>query len=81
MSRHYQEPITVALRHGRPVAFTWRGRTYHVAVIGTWKLQDRWWDAQRRAERWYWRVLTADYQVFELYCENGVRWVLGKVQD
>lgn len=50
-------------------------------MIGRWKLRDRWQDATRHAERWYWRVMTADYQTFALYCENGVRWVLDVIQD
>ena len=44
--------------------------------------QDRWWDPQRRADRTYWRVVTRDYQVFELYQEASTgAWVLDVVQD
>jgi hypothetical protein len=62
-------------------SFLWRGHEWQVQVIGRWKLQVRWWDAERKAVRWYWRVMTADFQVFDLYHENGVRWVLDRVQD
>jgi hypothetical protein len=81
MAHRYGHEITVTLRRGRPVAFVWRGLEYDVQVIGRWKLRDRWWDKERHAERWYWRVMMADFQVFELYHENGVRWVLDVVQD
>jgi uncharacterized protein DUF6504 len=81
MAHRHGHVFTVTLRRGQPVAFDWRGQEWHVEVIGRWKLQDRWWDAQRHAERWYWRVMTADFQTFELYSENGVRWVLDVVQD
>lgn len=60
-------------------------RPYHadratpVQLIGHSKLQDRWWDGERQAVRWNWRVMAADSQVFELYHENGVRWVLDVV--
>jgi uncharacterized protein DUF6504 len=73
MAHRYGYAITVTLRRGRPVAFVWRGLEWRVQVIGRWKLQDRWGYAQRRAERWYWRVMTADFQVFELYHENERR--------
>ncbi|HEX9413959.1 MAG TPA: hypothetical protein VF916_10695 [Ktedonobacterales bacterium] len=43
---------------------------------------DRWWDAQWHANRTYWRVVTADFQVFELYQEASTgAWVLDVVQD
>jgi hypothetical protein len=85
MSRRYKEPTTVTLGRGlyglQPVAFTWRGRTYAVEVIGSWKLQDRWWDRARHADRVYWRVMTKVLGVYELYCENGHDWRLDTVQD
>jgi hypothetical protein len=62
----------VTLRRGRPVAFIWHGHERQAQVIGRW-------NKERHAERWYWRVMTADFQVFELYRENGVRWVLDVV--
>jgi len=71
MARRYGEPIHVVAHHGRPVAFTWRGVNYSVQVIGTWRLATRWWAAETGAavDRVYFRVRTADQQVFELYCE------------
>jgi uncharacterized protein DUF6504 len=71
MARRYGEPIRVVAHQGRPVAFTWRGVNYNVQVIGTWRLATRWWAAETGAsvDRVYFRVRTADQQVFELYCE------------
>jgi uncharacterized protein DUF6504 len=80
-AHRYGHAIAVTLRRGWPVAFVWRGQEWQVEVIGRWKSQDRWWDATRHAERRYWRVMTADYQTFELPCENGTRWVLDVKQD
>jgi hypothetical protein len=81
MAHRYGHAITVTLRRGRPVAFVWRGLEYDVRVIGRWKLQDRWWDPIGHADRTYWRVITPALGVYELLCENGVRWVLDVVQD
>ena len=71
MARRYGEPISVQTRDGRPAQFRWRGRVYRVRVIGTWRLATRWWEVERGAavDRVYFRVQTADQQVFELYCE------------
>jgi hypothetical protein len=71
MTRRYGEPISVVAHHGQPVAFIWRGASYRVQVIGTWRLATRWWAAETGAEvdRVYFRVRAADQQVFELYCE------------
>ena len=39
-------------------------------------------DPQRRADRTYWRVVTRDHQVFELYQEASTSaWVLDVVHD
>jgi hypothetical protein len=85
MSRRYQEPIAVTLAPcwlgEGPVAFTWRGRQYRVEVLATWHLCDRWWDAERSADRVYWRVMTKQLGAYELYQENGARWVLDLVLD
>jgi hypothetical protein len=81
MSRRYKEPISVTLNYGKPVTFTWRGRTYRVQVLACWKLQDRWWDAERHADRTYWRVMTRQLGIYELYEENETQWVLDMVQD
>lgn len=94
MARRYGEPIAVQTREGRPVAFTWRGMTYHVRVIGTWRLATRWWEAGTggtggtgaAVDRVYFRVQTADQQVFELYqeitgSESSARWVLDVCLD
>lgn len=95
MSRRYGNPVQVTVRRagqaGRghdagtgpvPTSFTWRGRRYWVEVIGTWHLQDRWWDTQRHSDRHYFRVVTADHQVFEFYHDTASDiWVLDIVQD
>ena len=79
MARRYGEPVAVVTRSGEdgqpaPTAFTWRGVTYQVRVIGRWRLSTRWWERETGAgkgavDRVYFRVQTADQQVFELYCE------------
>ena len=72
MSRRYGEPIAVTVDgDGQPVAFTWRGQRYAVRVIGKWRLRTQWWDPQRAVARTYYRVCTADQQVFELYRDEG----------
>ena len=86
MARRYGEPIPVLAREGRPIAFTWRGATYHVRVIGTWRLATRWWERDTAVDRVYFRVQTTDQQVFELYRETaasgkGGRWVLDVCLD
>jgi hypothetical protein len=82
MVRRYRDPITVSLADGLPAAFTWRGVRYVVAVIGTWQLAARWWDAERATERTYFRVQARDLQVFEIYHDvvSGA-WVLDVCQD
>lgn len=95
MARRYSEPISVQTRDGedgQPAAFTWRGATYHVRVIGTWRLSTRWWEIGATVDRVYFRVQTADQQVFELYRERddgahgtqgtqGERWTLDVCLD
>jgi len=44
MSRRIGMPVRVETdAAGLPCAFTWRGATYRVQVIHTWRLRDRWW--------------------------------------
>jgi hypothetical protein len=50
-------------------------------VVGSWILRDRWWGCDESARREYWRVMTPALGVYELYRENGARWVLDVVQD
>jgi len=81
--------IGLPLRHvekdaqGRPVAFTYHGVTYRGKVILTWRLRDRWWEREAHSDRTYYRLMTADYQVFDLYSENTSRglWVLSHIHD
>ncbi len=84
MARRISIPIRVKTdAAGLPVRFTWRGVTYHVTVIGQWHLRDRWWDHERQSDRRYYRLLTADHQIFEIYRERTSKglWVLDVVQD
>lgn len=85
MSRRYQEPVAVTLRpDGTSRTLAWRGKTYHVSVLATWHLQDRWWDAERRANRYYVRVETADRMVFDLFADVAHKpavWMLDVVHD
>jgi hypothetical protein len=80
--RRIGAPVAVTVSNSRPVAFLWRGQRYRVSVLGSWHLMDRWWDSHLHANRTYWRVVTADFQVFELYQEASTgAWVLDVVQD
>jgi hypothetical protein len=83
MTHRYQEPIAVTVASdGQPVAFTWREQSYRVRVIGRWRLRTYWWDPKRATARTYYRVRTADHQIFELYQvgETG-GWVLDVCLD
>jgi uncharacterized protein DUF6504 len=73
MARRYRDPIAVQERGRVPYAFTWRGVMYRVRVrvIGMWRLATRWWESSQTVDRHYFRMLTADQQVFELACEHG----------
>jgi uncharacterized protein DUF6504 len=54
-----------------------------------WKLATRWWEPDDAVDRNYFRVITSDQQVFELYYEaapatyipDNTRWVLDVCQD
>ncbi len=84
MGHRYGIPIRVEIDgDGLPTTFTWRGLLYQVKVIGKWHLRDRWWDYEEHSDRWYYRVITADLQVFEIYRDSTSRglWVLDKVLD
>ncbi len=67
----------------QPVAFTWRGVTYRGKVISHWILSDRWWEREAQSYRRYFRLLTKDHQVFDIYAEDTSRglWVLSHIQD
>jgi hypothetical protein len=53
-----------------PVALTWRGATYRGKVIHTRILCDRWWEIEAQSRRTYYRLMTADFRVFDIYREN-----------
>ncbi|HEX6542672.1 MAG TPA: DUF6504 family protein [Ktedonobacterales bacterium] len=82
MSRRYQEAITVTLQGERLTSFTWRGNTYRIRVIANWRLAARWWSAEHAANRHYYRVMTADCQVFEVYHDQvSGAWILDTCLD
>lgn len=86
MSRRYGEAINVvADSTGQPQRFTWRSITYPVEIIAHWHLADKWWDAERQSDRQYYRVMTPDLRIFEIYHETAPdkapHWVLDVVQD
>jgi hypothetical protein len=68
---------------GAPIAFTWRGVTYRGKIISSWRLSDRWWERETHSDRTYYRLMTADFQVFDIYRENTSRglWVLSHIYD
>jgi hypothetical protein len=92
MSRRISLPLRVQTdAAGQPTAFIWRGVRRRVEVIGRWHLRDRWWVSPAEADgtgngfsdRHYYRLLTTDHQVFEVYREltSARLWVLDVVQD
>jgi Domain of unknown function (DUF6504) len=90
MSRRIGHPVAVQTReNGQPFAFNWRGVLYRVRVLSHWRLATRWWEPAGTVDRHYFRVVTSDHQVFELYYEaaptaaipDGKRWVLDVCQD
>lgn len=82
MTRRYGEVIEVTLREGLPVSFVWRERHYQVRVIATWRLATRWWDTEHAASRHYYRLITKDLAVFEVYHEQVIDiWTLDSLLD
>lgn len=85
MSRFIGLPVKGVKKNemGEPVAFIWRGVTYRGKIISTWRLSDRWWERETHSDRTYYRLMTADLQVFDIYSENTSRglWVLSHIHD
>ena len=90
MAHHLSHPVAAQAREdGAPLAFTWRGVMHRVRVSGRWRLSTRWWEPADTVDRHYFRVITADQQIFELYFEAAPtaripetkRWVLDICQD
>jgi hypothetical protein len=81
-----REPEGVEVRWdgGRrtPAAFSWRGRRYPVdALVQTWAVERRWWDAERRVSRRCFRVL-ARGGVYDLAFDRlAGAWLLLDVVD
>jgi Domain of unknown function (DUF6504) len=84
MSRQILRPVRVWTNaNGHPVRFTWRGVTYSGRVVNSWKLRDRWWDAELHSDRTYYRLVTRDHQAFDLYrddAKDGL-WILANIHD
>jgi hypothetical protein len=84
MATRYCVPVAVELApDGVPAAFTWREKRYSaVRLLGTWRLATGRWNVAQRIDRTYFRVETADHQVFELYFDGvSHAWVLEVVQN
>jgi hypothetical protein len=84
MSRQILRPVKVWTdERGWPKRFVWREVTYSGRILSWWKLSDKWWDAEKYSDRTYYRVETAEHQIFELYrdaAKDGL-WVLARIQD
>jgi hypothetical protein len=84
MSRQILRPVKVWTdANGKPTRFVWREMTYSGRVLSWWKLSDKWWEPDRYSDRTYYRLETADHQIFELYrdaAKDGL-WVLARIQD
>jgi hypothetical protein len=73
-----QIQVTPGEKPGTPAAFIWRGRQYNVREIwGQWPdysfgplTRGRWW---QRRHRTYFRVVTDEDEVFEIYLDRGGR--------
>lgn len=60
-----------------------------VRVIGRWRRSTCWWEPDDAVDRRYFRVITSDQQIFELYYEaaptaqipDNKRWILDISQD
>ncbi len=86
MSRQIGLPVQVEVDDatGESRRLTWCGVRYTtVRVIGRWHLRDWWWDMGQQTDRVYYRLLTRDQQVFEVYREltSAGLWVLDRVLD
>lgn len=83
MAHRYGDLVTVRLSEQRvPSAFEWRGRRYWVDVIANWHLRDRWWAPEGHSDRHYFRVMTGNFEVFELYWDAAkALWVLDRCLD
>ncbi len=83
MSHRYRQSIMVRCADGIPAAFTWHeGEREVVEVLGTWRLRDRWWDAQTASDRTYYRLRCVDGLLCEIYVDAVTgRWMLDRVWD
>lgn len=79
MPEFIAEPIEVQKQGVEPVAFRWRGEDYPIRrVRQSWfdvrsgppgsRIRKGWWERRRRT---FYRVETADGQLFEIYWDRG----------
>ena len=67
MSRQILRPVKVWTdERGHPKRFVWHDVTYTGRVVSSWKLSDKWWEPDLYSDRTYYRLETADHQIFEL---------------
>ena len=72
--------ITVETERGWPIGFTWEGRRLLVRrPLRYWVRESRWWTG-RSERRIYFRLLTQDGSVVEIY-RKGSQWVLTRIFD
>lgn len=70
----------------RPVRFIWRDLTCSGRIVNGWRLQGRWWDAERCAGRVsyrYGRLIANNHQVFDLFRDDAKDrlWILHRIHD
>jgi hypothetical protein len=78
------EPIRMITgEDGRPRRFTRRDRHYAVqAIRRTWQVKTDWWEGGGMVWRQYFRIVTAEGIIFELYQDLLTEhWCIEKVYD
>ncbi len=77
------ENITVELKAGWPVRFTWRGRSHPVQKIRQrWQVDGDWWGEQGRVWREYMALTTADGMLCVIYFDLlDQSWHLSRLYD
>lgn len=65
---------------GAPIMFVWKGVANNIVEIADqWKVRTHWW-TEDEVRRHYFRVMTEDNGVYDLY-EDGEGWILDLVID
>lgn len=76
------EPVSVAMRQGRPATIEWRRKRYTVLeVLEMWRYRGKWWmdETLKGDVRTYFRV-RCDRADVEIYEKDGA-WTLSRVMD